>query len=135
MIEYARNVLGWTDAEHAETAPGAGRAVIVPLLCSLVEATDAVHLVAGSQLAAAYGSREIVEGYHCNYGASPAFRAALAEGPLRCSAVDAAGELRGVELHGHPFFVATLFQHSRAALQGRLPPPVRAFAQAMLDTG
>jgi CTP synthase (UTP-ammonia lyase) len=24
VIEYARNVLGWADAQHAETAPGAG---------------------------------------------------------------------------------------------------------------
>ena len=134
VIEYARNVLGWTDAEHAESAPDAGRAVIVPLLCSMVEVTDAVHLVAGSRLAAAYGTSDIVEGYHCNYGVSPAFRAALAEGPLRCSAVDDAGDLRGIELHGHPFFVATLFQHERAALQDRLPPAVRAFVQAMIDT-
>lgn len=43
MLEYARNVLGWHDAEHAETAPGSARPVIVPLLCSLVEVSDAVR--------------------------------------------------------------------------------------------
>ena len=37
VVEYARNVLGWADADHAETAPDAARAVIVPLACSLVE--------------------------------------------------------------------------------------------------
>ena len=31
IIEYARNVLGWADAEHAETAPNAARPVITPL--------------------------------------------------------------------------------------------------------
>jgi CTP synthase (UTP-ammonia lyase) len=56
MIEYARNVLGWADAEHAETAPQATRQVIVPLLCSLVEVTDAVQLAADSRLAQAYGA-------------------------------------------------------------------------------
>lgn len=30
VIGYARNVLGWADAHHAETAPGAARAVISP---------------------------------------------------------------------------------------------------------
>ena len=35
VLEYARNAIGWTDATHAETAPQAGRQVIVPLLCSL----------------------------------------------------------------------------------------------------
>jgi CTP synthase (UTP-ammonia lyase) len=134
VIEYARNVLGWVDAEHAETSPEAPRQVIVPLLCSLVEVTAAVNLVEGSRLALAYGASSIVEGYHCNYGLSSDFRAALADGPLRIDAVDDAGDVRGVELDDHPFFIATLFQHERAALQGRLPPAVRAFAQAMIDT-
>jgi CTP synthase (UTP-ammonia lyase) len=35
-------------------------------------------------------------------------------------------------LDGHPFFVATLFQPERAALQARLPPLVAASAQAAL---
>ena len=134
VIEYARNVLGWTDAEHAETAPQALRQVIVPLLCSLVEVTDAVQLVAGSRLAQAYGATSIVEGYHCNYGLSPDFRHALVNGPLRINAVDDADDVRGIELDDHPFFIATLFQHERGALQGRLPPAVRAFVQAMIDT-
>ncbi|MFZ0870088.1 MAG: CTP synthase [Rhodanobacter sp.] len=133
-IEYARNVLGWTDAEHAETSPQASRQVIVPLLCSLVEVNDAVNLVEGSRLAQAYGASLIVEGYHCSYGLSSEFREALADGPLRIVAVDDAGDVRGIELDDHPFFVATLFQHERGAFQGRLPPAVRAFAQAMIDT-
>lgn len=134
VIEYARNVLGWADAEHAETAPQAARQVIVPLLCSLVEVSEAVHLLEGSRLAKAYGMPDIVEGYHCNYGLAAGFREALADGPLRINALDDAGEVRGVELDDHPFFVATLFQHERNALQGRVSPPVRAFVQAMLDT-
>ncbi|MFC5582123.1 CTP synthase [Rhodanobacter terrae] len=135
MIEYARNVLGWDDAEHAETAPQATRQVIVPLLCSLVEVTDAVQLVADSRLAQAYGTTAIAEGYHCNYGLSPGFRQVLDNGPLRINAVDDAGDVRGVELDDHPFFIATLFQHERGALQGRLPPAVHAFVQAAIAAG
>jgi CTP synthase (UTP-ammonia lyase) len=134
VIEYARNVMGWVDAEHAETAPQAERQVIVPLLCSLVEASDAVHLLEGSRLARAYGTLDIVEGYHCSYGLGSAFRDALSSGPLHVDALDGAGDVRGIELDGHPFFVATLFQHERSALQGRISPPVRAFVQAMIDT-
>lgn len=134
VIEYARNVLGWANAEHAETAPQAERQVIVPLSCSLVEATAAVNLLAGSRLAQAYGVDSIVEGYHCNYGLSADFCRALANGPLRISAVDDADDVRGIELDDHPFFVATLFQHERAALRGQLPPAVRAFVQTMIDT-
>ncbi len=36
IIEYARNVMGWQDAAHAET-DSEGRMVIAPLSCSLVE--------------------------------------------------------------------------------------------------
>lgn len=130
IVEYARNVLGWADADHAETAPGASRAVIAPLACSLVETTGSVRLVPGTRIAAAYGTSETREGYRCRYGLNPAFRAALVSGPLRAAALDDTGEVRGVELVDHPFFAATLFQPERAALRGLPVPLARAFVQA-----
>ena len=130
ILEYARHVLGWTDAEHAETKPSAARPVITPLTCALVEKTDTIRFRPGSILAAAYGCLEATEGYHCNYGINPAFLSAIVSGPLRVSAEDRAGEVRAVELEGHPFFVATLFQPERAALIGKTPPVVAAFVRA-----
>jgi CTP synthase (UTP-ammonia lyase) len=132
VIEYARNVLGWIDAEHAETAPNAPRLVITPLSCALVEKTDTIRFRQGSILATAYGCREASEGYHCSYGINPALLSAIVSGPLRVSAEDRAGEVRGVELERHPFFVATLFQPERAALNGNMPPLVAAFVRATL---
>jgi CTP synthase (UTP-ammonia lyase) len=130
VVEYARNVLGWTDAEHAETAPDAVRPVIAPLACALVEAAGGVRFRQGSRIAAAYGCERATEGYHCRYGLNPAFQETLVSGPLRAGAHDAAGDVRAIELDGHPFFVATLFQPERAALEGRLPPLVAAFVRA-----
>ena len=130
VVEYARHALGWADADHAETAPGAARAVISPLACALVEATEAVHLWPGTRIATAYGRLEIVEGYRCRYGLNPEFQTALVAGPLRAAADDATGEVRAVELDGHPFFVATLFQPERAALRGEAAPLVVAFVAA-----
>jgi CTP synthase (UTP-ammonia lyase) len=130
IIEYARNVLGWADAEHAETAPDAVRPVIAPLACALVEATEAVRFRPGSRIASAYGCEASTEGYRCRYGLNPAFQATLVSGPLRAGAHDATGEIRAVELDGHPFFLATLFQPERAALKGQLPPLVAAFVRA-----
>jgi CTP synthase (UTP-ammonia lyase) len=49
---------------------------------------------------------------------------------LRATSHDAQGEIRGVELDGHPFFVATLFQPERAALRGEVPPIVAAVRTA-----
>lgn len=130
VLEYARNVLGWDDAEHGETSPDAARALLTPLTCSLVEAVDSIHLVEGSLIAEAYESAEIVEGYRCRYGVNPAFERELLSQQLCAVGHDASGDLRAVELKGHPFFVATLFQPERAALKGTLPPLVRALIAA-----
>lgn len=131
VIEYARNVLGWHDASHAETDTG-GRTVIAPLSCSLVEQRGAVRFEPGSRIAVAYGTLDSDEGYHCNFGVNPEFSAALGNNTLRITAWDEAGDVRGVELPDHPFFVATLFQSERAALQEKESPLVVAWMQAAL---
>lgn len=130
LLEYAQDVLGWSDAGHAEERPDGPRLVVAPLACSLVEVTDSIRLRAGSRIARAYGAEEAREGYHCRYGLNPAFREALLSGPLQVTAEDGAGDVRAVELRDHPFFVATLFQPERAALEGHVPPLVRAFLEA-----
>ncbi|MGE8150932.1 CTP synthase C-terminal region-related (seleno)protein [Pseudomonas vancouverensis] len=130
VLEYARHVLGWADAEHGETSPEAAKAVLTPLTCALVEAVDAIHLREGSLIAEAYEVSEIHEGYRCRYGVNPQFEQALLASDLHSVGRDSAGDLRAMELSGHPFFVATLFQPDRAALKGVLPPLVRAFVSA-----
>ena len=71
-----------------------------------------------------------MEPYHCRYGLNPAYERLFAEAPLRVAARDDAGDVRAVELAGHPFFVATLFQPELAALRGERHPLVAAFAAA-----
>jgi CTP synthase (UTP-ammonia lyase) len=130
LIEYARNVRGMAEADHAETNPGASAPLIAPLSCSLVEARQDLTLAPGSLLARAYGLGRVQESYHCNYGLNPALAAPLWDGDLQPVAHDNAGEVRAVELRTHPFFVATLFQPERGALSGETPPLVRAFVNA-----
>jgi CTP synthase (UTP-ammonia lyase) len=134
IVEYARNVLGWADAEHGETSPDAQRRVITLLECALIETTDAIRLRPGSRIAQAYGREEIVEGYRCRYGLNPEFLTQLTCGPLRVAAEDRSHEVRAVELDDHPFFVATLFQPERAALKGQVPPLIAAFVRACART-
>ena len=133
VIEYARNVLGWIEADHAETSPEAVLAVISPLECALVEETGTVRLFPGTRLAAAYRTMQTTEGYRCRYGLNPQFQTALLAGPLRASADDLRGEVRAVELDGHPFFAATLFQPERAALRNQPAPLVEAFVRACVE--
>ena len=130
IVEYARNVLGWVDAEHAETATGASRPVITLLACALLEATERVYFLPGSRIVAIYGCKEATEGYRCSYGMNPKLQDALVSGSLRAGAKDATGAIRAVELDDHPFFLATLFQPERLALKNQLPPLVAAFIRA-----
>ncbi len=134
VLEFARNVLGMRSAEHAEVARDAENPVIAPLSCSLIEQTGELELIEGSKLQQAYGSTETIEGYHCSYGLNERFRDQLTEKGLRVSAQDKAGDVRAMELDSHDFFIATLFQPERAALQRQLPPIVRAFVNAALQT-
>src|ERR1039458_4549578 len=53
VIEYARNVMGLKDAEHAESSPDASCLFITPLSCSLVGKTMEVAIKAGSKAAVA----------------------------------------------------------------------------------
>ena len=115
LIEYARNVLGLAEADHAESNPDAALPLIAPLACSLAETSATIELFAGSRIRAIYGQPSIHEGFNCNFGVNPAYAELLRGGRLHITAADAAGDARAVELDDHPFFLATLFQPERAA--------------------
>ncbi len=132
LLEYARDVWRLPEAAHAELDPDAGDPLVARLSCGLVEVVGEIHAVPGSRLAGLYGDALLVhERYHCNYGLSPRHAWRLADGPLRVAARDASGEVRAIELDGHPFFLATLFQPERAALADRSHPLVNAFVRAV----
>jgi CTP synthase (UTP-ammonia lyase) len=130
LLDYAEAVWGVAAPAHAELDPAAADPVIAPLMCGLVEQTGAIRFASGSRLLAIHGQAETVEGYHCNYGLNPAYAARLDAGPLGVAARDLAGDVRALELDGHPFFVATLYQPERAGLAGRRHPLIDAFVDA-----
>ena len=130
LVEYARNVLGAEGAEHAETSPGAADLVVTSLSCSLWGQEHPVVLVPGTRAAGLYEVESAVEDYFCSYGLSPEYRPRMGESGLRVSGVDEEGEPRIVELDGHPFFVATLYQPERSGLAGTRHPLIAAFVDA-----
>ncbi len=130
LLEYVRGVLGATGAQHAELCPDAPMPIIARLSCSLVEKSGVVRLREGSRLRTICGASEIEESYHCNYGLNPDYEKLLDGATLRVSGRDLAGEARAVELEGHAFFMATLFQPERAALAEMAHPLIDAFAAA-----
>ena len=131
IIEYARNVLGITQADHAEDHPDAEVALITPLACSNTEITTTCLLTPGSRVAAIYGTSEVTEQYGtCNYGPNAQFWPVLEQGGLHITGADADGNARIVEIDQHPFFIGTLFQPERSAFQQVVHPLIRALLQA-----
>jgi CTP synthase (UTP-ammonia lyase) len=130
LIEYARNVLGLVEADHAESNPAAALPLIAPLACSLVGERGAITLRPGSRIVAIYGRSETVEAYHCSFGLAPRYQSLLEHGAMRITGVDSNGEARVVELGDHPFFIGTLFQPELSASSGVAHPLIRAFLEA-----
>jgi len=130
LIEYARNVCGLANVENAEVTPDADELLIVPLECSLKGHEEAVMIVPGTLAARISGPGRRTERYHCSYGLNEEYLAALTGGGLVFSGFDDDGQVRIVELPGHPFFMGTLFQPELHG-DGTQPHPIlHAFAAA-----
>ena len=136
LLEYARDVLGiaeadHAEADHAESNPSSSLPLIARLACSLVEQEDHIVLHEGSRIRQIYGRAEIVEPYRCSFGLNPRYEATLDDGQLRFTGRDAGGEVRVFELADHPFFIGTLFQPERSALRGQIHPLICAYVEAL----
>lgn len=131
ILEYARNVLGFQDAQHAEYDPYGSNLFISKLDCSLVGREMTLTFAEASQVAAIYGSPTAVEHYYCNFGVNPEFVPLIKSGALQVTGSDKEGEVRVVELPRHPFFIGTLFVPQMRSTPETPHPLVTAFLQAV----
>lgn len=126
VLEFARGVLGLSQADHQKSNPKASIPLISPLGCALAGVKTRVRFMDGSHLWRAYGAAESIEEYHCSHGLNERYRRILEGNDLYMAAIDDQHEIRAVELDGHPFFVATLFQPE---LRAGISPIVQAFVR------
>jgi CTP synthase (UTP-ammonia lyase) len=132
LLEYARDVLGFQDAEHAEYDPSASNLFISALTCSLAGRRMRLRFVPGSRVAAIYGLESADEEYYCNFGVNPDKVPLLRRSALGISGFDAEGEVRVIELLDHPFFMGTLFVPQLRSTPTNPHPLVTAFIQAVV---
>jgi CTP synthase (UTP-ammonia lyase) len=128
LLEFARNVLGFADAQHAEYDPYASRLFVTPLTCEVAGRTMHVTLDPVSRLYG--GATDVQEQYYCNFGLNPEYRAQLDTAGFRITGVDADGDARVFELDDHPFYVATLFVPQMRSEPARPHPVVTEFVAA-----
>jgi CTP synthase (UTP-ammonia lyase) len=133
VLEYARSVLGITDAAHAEYDPYASSLFVTPLSCSLRGQTMTMTVRPGTRAAALYGGAPATERYYCDFGLDPARADQLTDGGLVISGVDSGNEARVVELPELRFFVATLFVPQTSSTPERPHPVVAGFTAAAAD--
>ena len=98
----------------------------------MVGKTQTVKFLPGSLIHSAYGRDEATEQFACNYGFNPRFRGRIEGGQLKATGVGPDGELRAVEITGHPFYVATLFLPQTSSTPESPHPLIVAYLKAAL---
>ncbi|MEE3067461.1 MAG: CTP synthase [Actinomycetota bacterium] len=130
VLEYARNVLGFADAAHAEYDPYASELFITALSCSLVGQTMKVMVREGTTAARHYPSGAITEKYYCNFGLNLDHLPALTAAGLVVSGTDQAGEPRILELPDLRYFLATSFVPQTSSTPEAPHPLIVGFLRA-----
>ncbi|MDD4914996.1 MAG: CTP synthase [Methylococcales bacterium] len=131
IIEYARNVLGFKDAQHAEYDPYASSLFISQLVCSLAGREMQLNFEPNSRVAEIYGTTTATEQYYCNFGINPDYIENLKRGPMLITAADAEGDIRVIEWPDHPLFIGTLFVPQARSTPEKPHPLVTAFLSAV----
>ena len=140
-IEYARNVLGLSDAHSTEFNPTTQHPVI-DLMESQREVTDMggtmrlgayiAELVEGSQVATAYGKTVVSERHRHRYEFNPKFRQRFDDSEFVCSGESPDGRLvEFIELPTHPFWVGTQAHPEFKSRPDRPAPLFDAFISAV----
>jgi CTP synthase len=133
VIEYARNVLGWTDADSAEFNEQTAHPVI-DLMAEQRNIHDKggtmrlgaydCNIVPGTLAEKLYGTTAISERHRHRYEYNSAFRQTLEAAGLRTSGVNPQrGLVEMVELPEHPFFIACQF-HPEFKSRPQKPHPL-----------
>ena len=119
IIEYARNVLGWADANSGEFDPSSAHKVIdfLPDQSDSVDKGGTLRLgaypckiVPGTRMSECYGEELISERHRHRYEFNNDFRDALTAAGLKISGTSPDGHIvETVELPGNDFFVGVQF--------------------------
>jgi CTP synthase (UTP-ammonia lyase) len=95
----------------------------------------AIELKEGTMARRILGEPRVLEEYFCNFELNPAFLSAFEKEGWVVSGVGSNGEAKTMELAGHPFFLATLYQPQRSSRPGWPHPLITGFVAAAAEFG
>jgi CTP synthase (UTP-ammonia lyase) len=111
VVEYAKNVLGFSDAGHEESQPDAKQLIISKLACSLKGQQEKITITdRHSWLFDVLKKDSFTGSFYCGYGVNSAFTRLIDQYPFVFTAFSPDNEPRAFELKAHRFFAGTLFQ-------------------------
>ena len=143
VIEYARDVLGWRDANSGEFDAASRHKVIdfMPGQSEEIDKGGTLRLGAwpcvikpGTSLARVYGAAEISERHRHRYELNNDFRAELELAGLTVSGSSPDGRLaEAVEITGHPFYIGVQYHPEFKSRPTRPHPLFLGFLRAALS--
>ena len=142
-IEFARDVLGYADADSTEFSPDTRHPVIdlmpdqqgnLPKGGTMRLGAYPCELAEGSRMRQIYGTASLRERHRHRYEFNNAFREAFAENGMRIAGTSPDGRLvEAVELPDHPFFLAVQFHPEFKSRPNKAHPLFSGFIRAALD--
>lgn len=142
IIEFARDVLGWADANSTEFDPNTEHPVIdlMPEQKSVTDLGGTMRLGAypcvlsdGSKAHALYGTTQISERHRHRYEVNNDFRAELEEAGMQLVGQSPDGHIvEMIELADHPYFVATQAHPEFKSRPNNAHPLFRGLIEASL---
>ncbi len=143
VVEAARNLLGWKDANTTEIDPKTSHPVIDIMRDQKEKLADAKYggtmrlgeypcfLKKGSMAAKLYGEPHVMERHRHRFEMNPAYRADIEKTGLRVTGLSPDGRLAEIVEHeGHPFFIASQFHPELMTRPFRPHPLFVGFVQA-----
>ena len=143
IVEFARNVVGWSDAHSAELDPATTHPVI-----HLMPEQDGVEDIGGtlrlgsypctldkeSKAYELYGSETITERHRHRYEVNNYYRDDLTQNGMKLSGLSPDGRIvEMMELPDHPWFIATQAHPEFKSRLNRPHPLFKGFVGAALD--
>ena len=130
LIEFARNVLGFSQSGHEESEPHMEQLVISKMTCSLKGATEDVVITdKDSWLREILQVNNIKGNFNCSYGVNPLYKNILNQYPMVFTAFSTLGEPRAFEMKAHRFYNGTLFQPQLDSTPEKPNPLLLSFFQ------
>ena len=142
IIEFARNVVGWKDANSSEFKKTAHNVIdIMPGQKTVKEKGGTMRLGAyicmlqkGSKAYQAYGTEVISERHRHRFEVNNKFRRKIAEAGMKFSGISPDGQLVEMsELPDHPWFVGCQFHPELKSRATKAHPLFREFVRAALE--